>query len=199
MHAEGGRLFNMPKKIASEQDWIVLGIGKFAEGGEAALIVEKLARQLGSSKTSFYWYFKDRTQYVSRIISEWKERATTAVIARNTALEPLPPQMQVRELLLTMFSFNSSGDFLFYLRKLGENEKRYGELLQGMEQQRLAYMTDLLVRCGQSQETAERASELVYSYYLGWYERYKSHTVTKESASQQADFIMAFIGIGIDH
>ncbi|MDQ0112881.1 TetR/AcrR family transcriptional regulator [Paenibacillus harenae] len=189
----------MPKKIASELDWIVLGIEKFAEGGEAALIVEKLARQLGSSKTSFYWYFKDRSQYVSRIIAEWKERATTAVIARNEMLEPLSPQRQVQELLLAMFSFNGGGDFLFYLRKLGEGEAQYGELLRQIEQQRLTYMSDLLVRCGHSQVEAERASELVYSYYLGWYERYKSHIVTKESAGQQAYFIMAFIGIGIDH
>ncbi|MGO4541049.1 TetR/AcrR family transcriptional regulator [Paenibacillus sp. 2TAB19] len=189
----------MPKKIASELDWIVLGIDKFAEGGESALVVEKLARQLGSSKTSFYWYFKDRSQYVSRIIAEWHERATTSVITRNTALASLPPQRQARELMITMFSFNGGGDFQFYLRKLGETEDSYRTMLHHLEQQRLRYMSELLIRCGLTQEAAVRSSELVYSYYLGWYERNKFHTITKDHAEEQADFLLAFVGIDSDH
>lgn len=185
----------MPKKIASELDWIHLGMQAFAEGGEAALIVEKLAKQLGSSKTSFYWYFKDRSVFLNRVIEQWRERTTTAIIAHNAALAKASPDVMVRQLLVVMFSHNAGGDFMFYLRRLGQTDTGYFELLGEVERKRLSYMSGLLIRSGFSPEDAVRASELVYSYYLGWYERNRFAGVSAETAEAQADFLMKFIGL----
>lgn len=183
----------MPKLVATELDWIKLGLQKFAEGGVEALVVEQLAKLLGSSKTSFYWYFKNRSAFVKRIIEHWQEIATTSIIAHIEYHQTLQPQQRVRHLLTLMFSSVEGKDFVYYLRKLGATEPFYAELLFQIEQQRLDYMSGLLVECGFSAEQALNSSELIYSYYLGWYERNKYRILSKQESEKQIGLLMPMI------
>jgi AcrR family transcriptional regulator len=44
----------------SREDWIRAAGRRLAQGGAAAVAVEALARDLGVTKGSFYWHFRDR-------------------------------------------------------------------------------------------------------------------------------------------
>ncbi|WP_063847711.1 TetR/AcrR family transcriptional regulator [Bacillus sp. FJAT-28004] len=183
----------MPKIVATELDWIKLGMQKFAEGGVEALVVEQLAKQLSSSKTSFYWYFKNRVLYVERIVNYWHEQTTTSIIAHIQQHDNLEPMQKVRRLLSVMFSTVEGKDFVYHFRKLGTTSSAYAELLHQIEQQRLDYMRNLLVASGLLEDEARNTAELLYSYYLGWYERNKHRTLNPEKARQQIDLLMPFI------
>jgi len=183
----------MPKIIATELDWIKLGMQKFADGGAEALVIEQLAKQLGSSKTSFYWYFKNRVLYVERIVNFWHEQATTAIINHIQQHDALEPIQKVQRLLTVMFSSIEGKDFVYHFRKLGTTSLAYAELLQQIEKQRLDYMQELLITCGLLEEEARNTAELLYGYYLGWYERNKHLTLKPEEARLQIDLLMPFI------
>jgi AcrR family transcriptional regulator len=185
----------MPKIVAKEIDWIKLGLQKFAEGGVDALVIEQLAMQLGSSKTSFYWYFKNRSSFVDKIADYWYQQATKSIIAHIEAHQTAAPEQQVKQLLSIMFSSNEGKDFVYHLRKLGAAEPPYGQMLHRIEQQRIAYMSSLLNRCGLSPKEADKTSELLYNYYLGWYERNKHRTLTSQEAEQQIALLIPFIGM----
>lgn len=185
----------MPKIVATEIDWIKLGVQKFAEGGVDALVIEQLAKQLGSSKTSFYWYFKNRSSFVDRIADYWYQKATKSIIAHIEAYQAAAPEQQVKQLLSIMFSSNEGKDFVYHLRKLGASEPPYEQMLRQIEQQRIAYMSSLLNRCGLSTEEADKTSEFLYNYYMGWYERNKHRTLSSQEAEQQVALLFSFIGI----
>ena len=44
--------------------------------GAGELTVESLARQLGVTKGSFYWHFKDRADFFRQLIEYWDEHFT---------------------------------------------------------------------------------------------------------------------------
>ena len=56
----------MPKIIAKKQDWINLGYKLFSEKGIAGIVVEKMASILNVNKSSFYWHFKTKKEFVNR-------------------------------------------------------------------------------------------------------------------------------------
>jgi AcrR family transcriptional regulator len=183
----------MPKQVATEQEWIALGLQLFSTGGEQSLVVEQLAKLLGSSKTSFYWYFKSRPAFVQRIVEYWRELATTSIISHIEANRNAAPIDQAAGLLSFMFGSVQGKNFMHHLRVLGQSEPRYQQILQEIEEQRLAYMAGLLVRCGYAEKAAECMSQLIYCYYLGWYERNKYLPLTERETSNQVELLLGLI------
>ncbi len=162
---------HMPKVIVTKEEWIEKGICYFAVGGAEALLIEKMARELGCSKSSFYWYFGDRAQFLRCIVDEWVRRATYEIM-QSSLMEPSVDN-RIKVVLTSMFSFHSGQDFVYYLRRLGQENSQYGELLEQVEQQRIHFMTSLLLERGYSLEQASSLALVIYHFYLGWYERNK--------------------------
>ncbi len=70
----------MTRKRLSQDDWIVAGLKALSERGTPALQVEPLARELGTTKGSFYWHFKDLSAFHAALSQEWKRRAAEALV-----------------------------------------------------------------------------------------------------------------------
>ncbi|MFC5468300.1 TetR/AcrR family transcriptional regulator [Cohnella suwonensis] len=161
----------MPKVVASREQWLQHGLETFARGGDESLVVEKMAAALGSSKSSFYWYFGNRDNFVRLIVETWRERATLQVI-RTSEIERSADE-RLRSLLTAMFSATRLGDFLFFLRRLSLKEPEYVATLEELERSRVSFAGGLFEAIGYPKEEAERKAWLLYHYYLGWYERHK--------------------------
>ena len=63
------------------QDWLAAGFRKLADVGPSGLKAEVLARDLGTTKGSFYWHFADLTAYKAALLAEWRDKAATAIMA----------------------------------------------------------------------------------------------------------------------
>ena len=137
-----------------------------------------MASELGCSKSSFYWYFKNRNEFVTRFIERWVEVATQQVILSSS--EPEKAEDQITRMLTQMFTATRKGDFLFYLRKLSEEVPAYNTMLETIEQTRMSYAEALFRKLGMEPESAEQKSHILYHYYLGWYERFKHAQVEDE-------------------
>ncbi len=177
----------MPKIVATEEQWIRLGAERFAEGGADALVVESMAAALKCSKSSFYWYFANRGEFVRRVVDYWAGKTTRDVMAASS--RPKTAEEKISELLQQMFSVTGKGDFLFYLRRLAEREPEYQPLLDGMEQSRMRFAGELFMEAGSTAEDAGRKAWLLYHYYLGWYERHKRTVLTREEVLEHAAWL----------
>lgn len=60
-------------------DWIAAGFLALTRDGPKALKAEPLARELGTTKGSFYWHFKDLPEFHSLLIREWEAASIAAV------------------------------------------------------------------------------------------------------------------------
>jgi len=59
-------------KSLGRKDWLRAARLALLRGGVEAVRVEKLARDLGVTKGSFYWHFKDRDELLELLLREWE-------------------------------------------------------------------------------------------------------------------------------
>ncbi len=71
----------MTRKRLTREDWIKAGLKALAKRGPSAIAVEPLAREIGTTKGSFYWHFKDLPDFQDEVAQEWKRQAAGALVA----------------------------------------------------------------------------------------------------------------------
>jgi AcrR family transcriptional regulator len=83
------------------EDWTRAALAAIAEKGTANVSVERIAKQLGATKGSFYWHFKDRSALIDAALAHWEAEYTDRIIER---LSDLPdPSERFRRLLESTF------------------------------------------------------------------------------------------------
>ncbi len=91
----------MTQKRLSQEDWLAAGFRALSQGGPSALRAEAIARDLKTTKGSFYWHFKDLQAFKAAMLAVWKHKATDAIIAD---LQNLPPDQNPLLSLITIAS-----------------------------------------------------------------------------------------------
>src|SRR5882757_9672921 len=61
--------------------WLDTARQALIEEGTAGVEINKLAKRLGSSRSGFYWFFKDRAQLLEELLAYW-ERTSTVLFER---------------------------------------------------------------------------------------------------------------------
>src|SRR5580704_12078371 len=56
--------------------WLDTARAALIEEGTAGVEINKLAKRLGSSRSGFYWFFKDRSQLLEELLKYWAETGT---------------------------------------------------------------------------------------------------------------------------
>lgn len=78
----------------NQTDWIAAGFRALTSKGPQALKAESLARDLKTTKGSFYWHFKDVPAFQSAMLEYWEEIAKREII---TLLDAIPaPEHKLR-------------------------------------------------------------------------------------------------------
>lgn len=166
----------MPKIIATKEDWVLLGYKLFAEQGITSLVVEKMASHLKVNKSSFYWHFKTKSDFLNEIISHWVTSDTNSIIS---ALENIPsPKGRFDKLVELGFKKEPYLDFIFHLKRYAIKNKKIQLLIDEIDNRRMDFTKGLLVEMGFSIDVAEVKSKLFYKYLIGYHEmiRYKKQS-----------------------
>ena len=85
----------------SVDDWIRAGYALIADGGLAALKIDRLCGRLGVTKGSFYWHFTDMAGYRSALIEAWaQQRGEEHQIYRQ--IGDLEPRERLSQMIATL-------------------------------------------------------------------------------------------------
>ena len=79
-------------------DWIAAAFRRLGTGGIAAVRAEVIARDLGVSKGSFYWHFKNIPDLHARMLAHWWDEGTQRIV-RLTEEAGRDPQARIARLL----------------------------------------------------------------------------------------------------
>ena len=79
----------------SKEDWLKAARLTLLHRGADAVRVEPLAKELGVTKGSFYWHFKDRNDLLEALLKEWEEE--TDILLEN--LSELDPKRALEKIL----------------------------------------------------------------------------------------------------
>jgi len=170
----------MPKIIARKEDWINLGFKIFSEEGETGIIVEKMAKKLKVNKSSFYWHFKTRKHFIDELIAFWVNNATEQIIHLTNIKKTA--RQRVKTLVSLIYKQDPYFDFIFFLKRYAQKEKRIQEVIDSIENKRIQYANDLLVELGYSKQEARIKSSILYKHFLAYHEilRYKTQSLNYE-------------------
>jgi AcrR family transcriptional regulator len=181
-----------PLQIAREA-WLEQGIVAFSEGGTAAINVEQLARAVGGSKSSFYWFFKTTEDFVLALAHHWQATDTARVI-ELVAAEP-DPVARVRRLFEEAVRLRQSAQFVVHLRRAARDSPKLRRVLHATERARVGFLSHLLGQLGHTRQTAKDTAEVVYNYYLGWLERHGHRTPSAKQVAEQLRITGQIIGV----
>ncbi len=149
----------------TRDDWITEGLRVLSERGIESVRVERLARDLGVTKGSFYWHFRDREELLMAMLRRWRSEATDAIIERVEARES-EPEPRLRYLLQLCTS--GRGDRLeSQIRAWGMSSPDVQANLKEVDEVRQAYVARLLREMGISRAEANRRARSVYLALIG--------------------------------
>ncbi len=87
----------------SVENWLEAGYTLLAEEGVRALKVDRLCRQAGVTRGSFYWHFEDMDSYRAKLVESWN---TFLEMDRRSLveLEALPPRERLSAMMIALVS-----------------------------------------------------------------------------------------------
>ena len=147
------------------EDWLRAAAKRLAKSGPAALAVEALARDLGVTKGSFYWHFRDRPALFAALIAQWEARATAPLIQRLRSL-PGGPRDRLHALLATVAS-EGGGSLDPAMRGWALTDDAARAALERVDETRLAFIASEFAELGFAPPEARTRARLFYLYLLG--------------------------------
>lgn len=166
----------MPKIIAKKQDWINLGYKLFSEQGIKGIVVEKMAKKLKVNKSSFYWHFKTKKDFVTEIVSFWVSENTNQIILLTDSEKSGKEKFE--KLIELSFKKDPFLDFNFFLKRYALKDKKIQSDIDKIDNQRIEYTKRILMEMNFPENEAKSKSQLFYKYLIGYHEmiRYKNQS-----------------------
>jgi AcrR family transcriptional regulator len=162
----------MPATKVEKIKWLKLGIQRFSVLGIEGINVEQMAKKLDCNKSSFYWHFKSKENFLNEIILFWFENSikpiTTQLDKNNNPIE------RFEKFILLSFQDKSRKDLMFYLRKVSEKNTQLKKLLNTLTNMRLVYTAAIIQELGYTESEAQLKAEILLNFYVGWYEMNKN-------------------------
>jgi len=144
--------------------WVEAAYARFAESGLGAARVEAVARDLGTTKGSFYWPHADREALVQAVMERWEAEETERAIEAATA--ETDPRARLRALFATVAARagRRRGESSLYL-----DAEREGvtDFVTRVTHRRVDFVAGLLVELGFDKEEADRRATLAVAVAVG--------------------------------
>ena len=72
--------------------WLGAAYEALLELGVDAVKILPLAKKLGLSRTSFYWFFKDREELLAALVTQWRDKNTGNLVRRRKPMRRPSPR-----------------------------------------------------------------------------------------------------------
>lgn len=152
----------------SHEGWLEAAYEALLESGVESVKILPLAKRLNLSRTSFYWFFKDREELLGALITRWREKNTGNLVARSEAYAE-----SVAEAMLNVFDcwvdkalFDSP--FEFAVRSWALQSEEILEEVRRADQTRLEALSRMFMRFGFEEAAADVRARTTYLVQIGY-------------------------------
>lgn len=161
------------RKVAEAQQRVSLRPETWVEAATQVLVdqgidhvrVDVLAAQLGVTRGSFYWHFKDREDLLRQVLKAWRERATENVSA-HLLKSADDPQLKLRDVISLPHRGRSAvraARIELAIRAWARRDAMAREAVDEADQHRLEFHEDIFRRLGFSEGEARQRAFILYS------------------------------------
>ncbi|MEJ2030619.1 MAG: TetR/AcrR family transcriptional regulator [Maritimibacter sp.] len=178
----------------SREVWLGAARDAFVESGLDAVKIQPLAKRLGLSRTSFYWFFEDRAALLDALLQDWQASNTDSLIAATEAYGET-----ITEAVLTLIGvFLDDGPFQSRLdlamRGWAHQDDRVAAKVHAADEARLDAIRRMFERFGYDASAADVRARTIYLVQIG----YISMQMREDMALRMAripDYVQTFTGL----
>jgi AcrR family transcriptional regulator len=154
---------------ATREDWLTAAKEVLIRHGAADVKVLSLGKKLGVSRSSFYWYFKDRKDLLQALLADWETRNTRSITAKCEQ-----PAADITDAVCNFFRcFIDEGLFDqgldFAVREWSRRDKAVRKLIDAADAARIASITAMFQRFGYDAQDADARARILYFMQLGYH------------------------------
>jgi AcrR family transcriptional regulator len=178
----------------SPEAWLEAAYVALIDGGVDAVKILPLAKRLGLSRTSFYWFFRDREAILDALVSRWREKNTGNLVRRTEAYAET-----IVEAMLNLFDcwldaelFDSQ--FEFAVRSWALQSPALLEEVHRADQLRIEAIAAMLRRFGIGEAEADVRARAVYLTQIG-YISMQSRELPSVRMPRMAPYVEIFTGV----
>ncbi|CAM3061184.1 TetR/AcrR family transcriptional regulator [Paracoccus nototheniae] len=152
----------------SRDGWLEAGYRALIDGGVDAVKIMPLAKHLGLSRTSFYWFFQDREALLAALLDGWHARTTLPLIAatRHYAETQAEAMLNVIGCFLSADTFDSRLEFA--IRSWALQDPAVADRVSAADARRLDALRDMLMSWGHDPMAADVRARTVYLVQIGY-------------------------------
>lgn len=152
----------------SPELWTGAAYDLLLESGVDAVRILPLAKKLNLSRTSFYWFFKDREELLSALLALWRDKNTGNFVKQaeayaETIVEAL---LNVSDCWFDGNLFDSKLEFA--VRSWALQSPEVQAEVQKADEQRLAALRNIFTRFGHDELSADVRSRTIYLLQIGY-------------------------------
>ena len=145
--------------------WLRAGLEALRKGGVAALRVERLAADLGMTKGSFYWHFRDRGALLDALLEFWSREMTDAEFER---IRTLRAGLAARLLALAQDVLEKGmGRYDPAIRGWARTDRKVAAAVAQVDRRRMRALGGFFEEGGFSAAEARTRARLFYTFLLG--------------------------------
>jgi len=146
----------------SADAWTEKALALLMDAGVGAIKINRLCKELGVTKGSFYWHFADLDAFLAATAERWCAE-TREVLSGLSALEALPPLERIRAMALRLIDDRSSR-IERALREWAQGDEKVAAVIVESDQYIFELVQAALLELGHDAENARmRAGLLVYA------------------------------------
>lgn len=159
----------VPHTKVTRADWLALARDVLVTHGVADVKILPLAERMEVSRSSFYWYFKDRADLLDALLEEWSVRNTTRIV-EHCAMDAA----NITEALCNFFrcfidpeKFDSGLDFA--VREWSRRDDGLRARIDAADAARIEAVTAMFAHHGYEGAEADARARILYFMQLGYH------------------------------
>ncbi len=155
--------------IATKEDWIAQALHVLVTDGVDAVLVLPLAKTLGVSRSSFYWYFKNRQDILDHLLKHWMDTNTQAIIdhAARPSRSAIAGVLSIFECWVNETTYSPKLDIA--VRNWARQSKIVRGLVEKADSDRVEAIKQMYARHGFSDKDAFIRARVLYYMQVGYY------------------------------
>ncbi|PTY37956.1 TetR family transcriptional regulator [Saccharospirillum sp. MSK14-1] len=175
------------------EDWLNLAYETLVRSGVEAVKIQPLAKAMNTSRTSFYWFFKDRDALLSQLIERWKNTNTQGLVGQTEryAENVMEAMLNVFDCWLEPKLFDA--DFEYAVRHWALQSSDVADAVAEADERRLAALRAMLKRYDYPDGEADVRARTIYLTQIG-YISMRTQEDLSERLSRMAEYVRVFTG-----
>jgi AcrR family transcriptional regulator len=154
---------------ATRDDWLREALATLISDGVDAVLVLPLAKKLKVSRSSFYWYFKNRKDLLDHLLQHWMSTNTAAIIehAGRPSASAVQGVLHIFECWVSETTYSPRLDIA--VRNWATKSNPVRALVEQADDARLVAIKQMYQRHGFDDEDAFIRARILYYVQVGYY------------------------------